>query len=73
MSATAGSPSGLVAVTFDATSQGQLAMAIYEWQDVSYLGKVTIGDNDLPVSVPYHPILAPAYSYPAENIYLVFK
>jgi hypothetical protein len=52
MSATASSLSGLVAVTFDATSQGQLAMAIYEWQDASYLGKVTIGDDDLPVSVP---------------------
>jgi hypothetical protein len=52
MSATASSPFGLAPVTFDATSQGQLAMAIYEWQDASYLGKVTIGDDDLPVSVP---------------------
>jgi hypothetical protein len=52
MSVAASSPFGLAPVTFDATSQGQLAMAIYEWQDVSYLGKVTIGDEDLPVSVP---------------------
>jgi hypothetical protein len=38
-------------VTFDETSRGQLAMAIYEWQDVKYLGKETYGEDDLPVSV----------------------
>ena len=38
-------------VSFDATSQGQLAMVIYEWSDVKYLGKVTSdSDDDLPVS-----------------------
>ena len=26
-------------------------MAIYEWQDVKYLGKETYGDGDLPVSI----------------------
>ncbi|KAI0962052.1 hypothetical protein AcV7_000979 [Taiwanofungus camphoratus] len=35
-------------VTFDNNSQGQLAMAIYEWGDVQYLGKVTSTVNDLP-------------------------
>ncbi|KAJ7161382.1 lung seven transmembrane receptor-domain-containing protein [Mycena crocata] len=36
-------------VTFDATSQGQLAMLIYEWTDVEYLGKVTsFTDEQLP-------------------------
>ncbi|KAJ7070846.1 lung seven transmembrane receptor-domain-containing protein [Mycena amicta] len=35
--------------TFDATSEGQLAMVIYEWGDVQYLGKVTsMTDEDLP-------------------------
>lgn len=41
-----------LAVTFDATSQGNLAMVIYEWADVQYLGKETTteSDEDLPVS-----------------------
>lgn len=48
-------------------------MAIYEWQDVKYLGKETVGDDDLPVST--HPCrcttTAPVDTYLAENIYLV--
>ncbi|GBE77694.1 hypothetical protein SCP_0105760 [Sparassis crispa] len=35
-------------VTFDSSSQGQLAMVIYEWRDMHYLGKVTSTVNDLP-------------------------
>ncbi|TBU49906.1 lung seven transmembrane receptor-domain-containing protein [Dichomitus squalens] len=35
-------------VTFDSSSQGQLATVIYEWGDVSYLGKDTSTDEDLP-------------------------
>ncbi|KZS95867.1 hypothetical protein SISNIDRAFT_438421 [Sistotremastrum niveocremeum HHB9708] len=33
-------------VTFDAESQGQLAMVIYRWSDVSMLGKVTSESDD---------------------------
>lgn len=40
----------LDSVTFDSTSQGQVAMVIYEWSDVEYLGKVTSTVGDLPVS-----------------------
>ena len=37
--------------TFDSSSQGQLAMVIYEWKDVEYLGKVTSNADELyPVS-----------------------
>lgn len=37
-------------VTFE-PSQGQLAMVIYEWNDVKYLGKITsTTDDTLPVS-----------------------
>lgn len=41
-----------VPVTFDAaSSHGQVAMVIYEWKDVKYLGKVTSEtDDSLPVS-----------------------
>lgn len=36
--------------TFDSTSEGQLAMVIYEWRDMSYLGKITSYiDESLPV------------------------
>lgn len=42
------------AVTFDSTSEGQLAMVIYEWRDMAYLGKVTSYiDDTLPVSLPF--------------------
>ncbi|KAI0782376.1 lung seven transmembrane receptor-domain-containing protein [Irpex lacteus] len=34
-------------VTFGGTSQGQLAMVIYEWKDMQYLGKVTSMVDDL--------------------------
>ncbi|KAJ7897061.1 lung seven transmembrane receptor-domain-containing protein [Mycena olivaceomarginata] len=33
-------------ITFEDTSQGQLAMVIYEWTDVNYLGKITSFTND---------------------------
>ena len=43
----------LLVVTFDSSSQGQLAMVIYEWKDMQYLGKVTsMVDDMLPVSDP---------------------
>ncbi|KAJ7925978.1 lung seven transmembrane receptor-domain-containing protein [Mycena leptocephala] len=36
-------------ITFDAASQGQLAMVVYEWSDVQYLGKITsMTDDQLP-------------------------
>lgn len=39
-------------VSFDSTSQGHLAMVIYEWRDYQYLGKVTSEtEEQLPVSV----------------------
>ena len=48
-------------VTFDETSsQGQVAMVIYEWKDVKYLGVTTsVSDDSLPVSDPLitHPAL----------------
>ena len=44
---------GIYSVTFDSTSQGQLAMVIYEWKDMAYLGKVTSQDDEyMPVSRP---------------------
>ncbi|KAI0052524.1 hypothetical protein FA95DRAFT_1580094 [Auriscalpium vulgare] len=33
-------------VSFDSTSQGQLAMVIYEWKDYQYLGKLTSETDD---------------------------
>ncbi|KAK1220015.1 hypothetical protein PQX77_017222 [Marasmius sp. AFHP31] len=33
-------------VTFDASSQGQLAMVIYEWSDAPFLGKVTSEEDE---------------------------
>ncbi|KAJ7040415.1 lung seven transmembrane receptor-domain-containing protein [Mycena alexandri] len=45
-------------VTFDAASQGQLAMVVYEWSDVQYLGKITsFTDDELPVGFS-HPYIA---------------
>ncbi|KAJ7619220.1 lung seven transmembrane receptor-domain-containing protein [Mycena polygramma] len=36
-------------VTFEPESQGQLAMVVYEWSDVQYLGKITsFTDDELP-------------------------
>jgi hypothetical protein len=45
--------SNLQAVSFDNASPGHLAMVIYEWTDVMYLGKATISgtDDNLPVSL----------------------
>ncbi|KAF8973663.1 lung seven transmembrane receptor-domain-containing protein [Flammula alnicola] len=45
-----GGPSAYINVSFGSTSQGNLAMVIYEWADVQYLGKVTTAetDQDLP-------------------------
>ena len=43
-------------VSFDSTSQGQLAMVIYEWNDAKYLGKEQspdVADNNLPVSFSF--------------------
>jgi len=40
-------------VTFDKSSQGQLAAVIYEWSDVEHLGKTTSYVDDLPVSVGF--------------------
>jgi len=33
-------------ITFEDASQGQLAMVVYEWSDVQYLGKITSFEND---------------------------
>jgi hypothetical protein len=42
-----------VAVTFDPRSSGQVALVIYEWADVAFLGTETpdetVGGGDLPV------------------------
>ncbi|KAH9937302.1 protein PTM1 [Fomitopsis serialis] len=35
-------------VTFDSSAQGQLAMVVYEWGDMAYLGKVTSPETDRP-------------------------
>ncbi|THH19061.1 hypothetical protein EW146_g2036 [Bondarzewia mesenterica] len=49
-------------VSFDSTSQGQLAMVIYEWKDSPYLGKVTSEtDDSLPVS--YHAVQLAAHPF----------
>lgn len=42
-------------VSFDSTSQGHLAMVIYEWEDAKYLGKVRVSDvgDELPVCLVY--------------------
>ena len=49
-------PNESIQVTFDSTSQGQLAMVIYEWKDMQYLGKITSQvDNMLPVSMDANP------------------
>lgn len=41
-------------VTFDSDAEGQVAMVIYEWRDVQYLGKVTSTVDGFPVSVLCH-------------------
>ncbi|OSD03235.1 hypothetical protein PYCCODRAFT_1477105 [Trametes coccinea BRFM310] len=42
-----GGKNTFINVTFDSSSQGQLAMVIYEWGDVQYLGKETPLTNEL--------------------------
>ncbi|PSS05450.1 hypothetical protein PHLCEN_2v3830 [Hermanssonia centrifuga] len=41
-----GGKNTFINVTFDSSSQGQLAMVVYEWRDMQYLGKVTSEDDD---------------------------
>ncbi|KAI0068150.1 hypothetical protein BV25DRAFT_1793885 [Artomyces pyxidatus] len=41
-----GGSNTFINVSFDSTSQGQLAMVIYEWKDYQYLGKVTSEIDD---------------------------
>ncbi|KIY51272.1 hypothetical protein FISHEDRAFT_64294 [Fistulina hepatica ATCC 64428] len=41
-----GSDKTHISVTFDASSQGQVAMVIYEWADAQYLGKETSVEDD---------------------------
>ena len=36
---------GLIAVSFNPTSSGQVSLIIYEWKDVSYLGVDTPGNE----------------------------
>ncbi|KAH9950867.1 lung seven transmembrane receptor-domain-containing protein [Amylocystis lapponica] len=43
-----GAQSTYINVTFDSASQGQLALVVYEWGDMEYLGKITSTVNDLP-------------------------
>jgi hypothetical protein len=59
-------------VSFDSTSQGQLAMVIYEWKDAKYLGKVHHSDmdNELPVSLQPFSFMSRITSSRAENIRL---
>ena len=42
-------------VSFDNVSPAHLAMVIYEWTDVQYLGKITTSETDdnLPVSLAF--------------------
>ncbi len=43
--------STFINISFEATSQGNVAMVVYEWADAQYLGKVTSRTDDLlPVS-----------------------
>jgi hypothetical protein len=58
-------------VTFDkASSQGQVAMVIYEWRDSQYLGKVTsMIDDTLPVRISQASRLSALHVLPlAEDI-----
>lgn len=54
-------------VTFDASSQGQLAMVIYEWKDMPYLGKVTTPDGTLPVSTHCQHLCTDIYNAPFRS------
>ncbi len=61
-------------VSFDSTSQGQLAMVIYEWEGAKYLGKAQVSDmgNELPVIFVFvlHPSSLNASLCYSENICL---
>ncbi|KAF8203093.1 protein PTM1, partial [Pholiota molesta] len=48
-----GGSSAFINVSFDATSQGNLATIIYEWADVQYLGKETTTDTEEPLPKTY--------------------
>ena len=51
-------------VSFSQTSSGRLAMVIYEWNDVDYLGKET---SPTEVSLPVcTPTISYNYHYPTE-------
>lgn len=57
-------------VTFDPSSIGQLALVMYEWNDVKYLGADTPYDDELPVSlhsstIPHH-ILHPPSNHKSQ-------
>ena len=64
----------LATVTFDAGSQGQLAMVIYEWGDEEYLGKDTSKSGELPVSTRSPSAVCPLnVHYIAEDVCLYFE
>jgi len=54
-------------VTFEDNSQGQVAMVIYEWKDVEYLGKAT-GPQDDYLPVCLHFILVDHVSYRLSSV-----
>ena len=47
--------SSVLIVTFDPSSSGQLALVLYEWDDVKYLGADTPGNEDdsMPVRIRF--------------------
>jgi len=56
-------------VTFDeSSSQGQVAMVVYEWKDVKYLGVITsMTDDSLPVSNPLQHVCCLSNSTPSRR------
>lgn len=64
-------------VSFDSTSQGDLAMVIYEWADVRYLGKVTTPvDDEIDLPVSSIPEMARTHTITpniAEDLHLHFE
>lgn len=46
--------STLISVTFSQNSRGRVAVVIYEWRDVDFLGKLVSDDEALPVCVLHH-------------------
>ena len=61
-------------MTFDPTSTGQLALVLYEWSDVKYLGADSPGDDSMPVRSALRALnnLSPeAFLLPQlENVYM---